>query len=146
MCINVFLYAESSQIVGGHAVVLIRCHPNCLVFMNSWGQKFADGGFFRIQDEKVLHSMEFFDVYWEEDDLTTSEKKAFERKGVEGWKEFLEKFKSIQEIPYMCPHCKEESKVDEFTGHHLEAMCPKCLQTFKPDGPGIMESLYLHSY
>ena len=140
-----FLCVESSQIAGGHAVVLIRCHPNCLVFMNSWGQAFGDGGFFRVENEKVLHKMEFFDVYWDEDDLTSSEKVAFEKKGVDEWKEFLKKFKSIQDLPYVCPHCKEESKVDEFTGHHLEAKCPKCLQTFKPDGPGILESLYLRS-
>ena len=140
-----YVYIESSQIVGGHAVVLIRCHPNCLVFMNTWGQEFADGGFFRVQDEKVLHNMQFFDIYWEEDDLTTSEKEAFDKKGVDEWKAFLEKFKSIQEIPYACPHCKEESRVDEFTGHHLEARCPKCQQTFKPDGNGLMECLYLHS-
>ena len=56
-----FLYIAKglSQILRGHAVVLIRCHPNCLVFMNSWGQKFADGGFFRVRDGTVLHDMEF---------------------------------------------------------------------------------------
>ena len=140
-----FLCLESSQIVGGHAVVLIRCHPNCLVFMNSWGQAFGDGGLFRVENEKVLHNMEFFDVYWDEDDLTPSEKVAVDKKGVDEWKKFLKKFKSIQDLPYVCPHCTEESKVDEFTGHHLEAKCPKCLQTFKPDGPGILESLYLRS-
>ena len=113
--------------------------------MNSWGDKFADGGFFRVQDEKVLHNMQFYDVYWEEDDLTTSEKEAFEKKGVDEWKEFLKKYKSIQELSYTCPHCKKESKVDEFTGHHLKAKCPKCWETFKPDGPGILESLYLYS-
>ena len=50
------------MIVGRHAVVLIRCHPNCLVFMNSWGEVFGDGGFFRVENEKALHNMEFFDV------------------------------------------------------------------------------------
>ena len=136
---------ESSQIVGGHAVVLIRCHPNCLVFMNSWGQNFGDGGFFRVRDEKVLHNMVFFDIYWEEEDLTSSEKRAFESKGVDEWKEYLKKFKSIQKLSYSCPHCNTESKVEEFTGHHLEAKCPKCFNTFKPDGSGILESLYLYS-
>lgn len=135
----------SSQIVAAHAVVLIRCHPNYLVFMNSWGDGFADGGFFRVQDEDVLHGMQFFDVYWEEKDLKPSEKEAFERKGIDEWKEFLQKFKSIKELSYECPHCKKESKVDEFTGHHLKAKCPKCLEIFKPDGFGIMESLYLNS-
>ena len=82
-------------------MVLIRCYPNCLVFMNSWGQKFADRGFFRVQDEKVLHNLEIFDAYWEEDDLTTSEKEAFERKGVEGWKQI---FGKIQKHPGITIH------------------------------------------
>ena len=129
----------------GHAVVLIRCHPNCLVFMNSWGEKFADVGLFRVHDDQVLHDMEFFDVYWKKEDLTQSEKEAFEEKGTDEWKKINEKFKSIQELLYKCPHCEELSKVREFTGHHLEAKCPKCSKTFKPDDSGILESLYLSS-
>lgn len=113
--------------------------------MNSWGQNFADGGFFRVEDEKVLHDMEFFDVYWNEKDLTSNEIGAFERRGVEKLKGLVGKFKSVHELPYACPHCKRESKVNEFTGHHLEAKCQKCLWTFKPDAPGILESLYLQS-
>ncbi len=35
---------------GGHAVVLIRCSPAYLLFMNSWGQAWGDGGFFRVKD------------------------------------------------------------------------------------------------
>ena len=49
--------------------------------MNSWGQHWGDGGFLRIQNAKVLPEMEFFDVYWNEDDLYSSEKKAFKKKG-----------------------------------------------------------------
>ena len=63
----------SQQILMDHVVVLIRCHPNYLLFMNSWGEDFVDGGFFRVRDENVFHKMEFFDVYWEEDDLLPSE-------------------------------------------------------------------------
>ena len=126
-------------------MVLIRCHPHCLVFMNSWGQDFADGGFFRVQNGKVLHDMQFYDVYWEEENLTSSEKGAFERMAFDKVKGLFTKFKSLQELSYVCPRCKKESYVDEFTGHHLEAKCPKCLRTFKPDGPGLLESLYLYS-
>ena len=47
---------------------------------------------------------------------------AFEEKGVNEWKKFLEKYKSIKELSYPCPraHCKKKSKVDKFTGHHLK--------------------------
>lgn len=137
-----FLCVGSSQIVGGHAVVLIRCHPNCLVFINSWGEDFADKGYFQVENEKVLHKMQFFDVYWKDEDLKPSERRAFKRKGVDVWNETIKTFKSIQKLPYVCPHCKVESTVDEYAGYYLEAQCPKCLQTFKPDGTGISDSLY----
>ena len=39
------LHIGASQTVGEHTVVLIQCHQDFLVFMNSWDQKFADGGY-----------------------------------------------------------------------------------------------------
>ena len=137
-----YVYIESSQIVGGHAVVLIRCHPNCLVFMNSWGQKFADGGLFRVQDEKVLHNMQFFDIYWEEDDLTTSEKEAFDKKGVDEWKAFL---KASRKYHMHVHTARRNKKLVNSLGIILKQDVPKCLQTFKSDGNGLMECLYLRS-
>ena len=76
-----YIGLNSYDVVAAHAVVLVRCEPNCLKFMNSWGQHWGDGGFFCIQNAKVLPEMEFFDVYWNEDDLYSSEKKAFKKKG-----------------------------------------------------------------
>jgi hypothetical protein len=54
---------------GGHAVVLVRCDAVSLTFMNSWGTKWADGGFFSISSESVLNDMKFYDVYWTLNDL-----------------------------------------------------------------------------
>ena len=50
------LYLDGSRTdPGGHAVMLAGCDPNCLTFMKSWGQEFADGGFFRVEDQSVLN-------------------------------------------------------------------------------------------
>ena len=61
---------------GGHAVVLINCSNDCLVFMNSWGQDFGDRGSFKVKDAQVLDDMKFYDIFWYEMDLKQSEKDA----------------------------------------------------------------------
>lgn len=48
----------------GHAVVLTGYQWNCLRLMNSWGQKWADNGFFRIKNSEVL-KLVFHDVFWD---------------------------------------------------------------------------------
>ena len=44
-------------------MVLMRCTPRGLTFMNSWGEEFANGGFFTVENENVLRNMKFYDVY-----------------------------------------------------------------------------------
>ena len=63
----------------GHAVVLIGCTPQYLKFMSSWGQDWADGGYFRVRDERALREMKFYDIYSKENKLTIKEKEAFQR-------------------------------------------------------------------
>ena len=129
----------------GHAVVLIRCEPDCLVFMNSWGQRWGDRGFFRIRNAEVLPNMRFFDVYWKESDLWPSEKEAFKQKGTDIAKEISQDLVTIYNLDYECPECKKTSKVKDYTGHLLETKCPRCYKQFKPDHVGVMQSLYLNS-
>jgi hypothetical protein len=62
----------------GHAVVLMDILPDRLTFLNSWGDTFGDGGFFHVEDSKVLN-MTFFDVYWTLNDLTAGEKHRYEQ-------------------------------------------------------------------
>lgn len=113
--------------------------------MNSWGDKWGDKGFFRIKNAKVLPKMKFFDVYWKEDELTPAEKEAFKQKGTKKAKEISQDLTSLYDLDYECPKCKIESKIKDYTGHLLEAQCPKCNGRFKPDHAGIMQSLYMNS-
>jgi aminopeptidase C len=66
----------------GHAVVLTSYNSKCLTFMNSWGQKWGDNGFFRVQNAEVLQ-LEFFDVYWTLNDLIEGEKECYHQRGSE---------------------------------------------------------------
>ena len=127
-------------------MVLIRCDPNCLTFMNSWGTDFANKGFFKVKDQNVLNNTTFFDVYWTEDDLTESEKEAFKREGTKRAQEIQETFPSIQELFYECPICHQISMVGGFTGHILEAKCPKCHKKFKPTNKDILRCLYSQTH
>lgn len=113
--------------------------------MNSWGQDWGDGGFFRIQNASVLREMKFFDVYWDEDNLYPSEKEAFKRKGADEAKNISQTFSSINELDYECPKCYCVSKIGDYAGNVLEAKCPKCRKSFKPDHEGLMQSLYISS-
>jgi len=54
---------------GGHAVVLTSYDAGSLRLMNSWGDDWADNGFFRVQNANVLPGLKFFDVSWTSDDF-----------------------------------------------------------------------------
>ena len=126
-------------------LVLTRCDPKCLTFMNSWGTDFADEGFFRVEDSSVLRDMLFYDVYWEMEDLTPKEKLAFEKEGTRRGKELLQTFPSLQDLPYQCPECKRISKVVEYYGNMLVAECSKCHKKFVPKNEQLLESLYIRN-
>ena len=57
----------------GHDVVLTHIGPNYLKFLNSWGKDFGDNGFFAVEPG-VLSESRYFDVFWEENDLSKEEK------------------------------------------------------------------------
>lgn len=123
---------------GGHAVVLIKCDPDYLTFINSWSTDFADGGFFRVQNQVL--NLRFYDVYWYENELMASEIEAFKKKCVEEGQNLVQKLPTgIQNLPYRCPnpHCYESLPVNAFILHFSDAECPKCHQRFKPTPLGL---------
>ena len=131
---------------GGHAVVLTSYDADSLRLMNSWGDDWADQGFFRVQNSDVL-GLEFFDVFWTLKDLSKKEKKAYEQHGAEVAGKLLKSLKGIQMVKYKCPLCNVESKVVDFSGHLLKAKCPVCEETFNAnkEGGDLALNLYLMS-
>ena len=141
------LRGASQTNASGHAVVLTRCSPKGLTFMNSWGEKFANGGFFTLEDEHIFHyPIKFYDVEWFESELKQSETMAFKRESSKRCKELGETFPSALKLPFVCPKCNRESQIKEFSGHALDATCPKCSQHFKPTNEQLIESLYLQAH
>lgn len=134
---------HSTQKLEGHAVVLTRCEPNALFFMNSWGVNWADGGFFKIKDESVLRNISFYDVYWIESELKPREINAYEAKKKEAAANFLNGLPSgVKELPYECPKCHVSSRAVDFIGNLIEATCPKCNQRFTPTVVGLVLNSY----
>ena len=136
----------STSGAGGHAVVLTSYDADSLRLMNSWGDDWADQGFFRVQNSNVL-GLQFFDVFWTLDDLTKKEKKAYEQHGAEVAGKLLKSLKGLQVVKYKCPLCAIESKVVDFSGHLLKAKCPACGGTFNAnkEGGDLSLNLYLMS-
>ena len=127
----------------GHAVVLTSFDSQCLRLMNSWSDRWADGGFFRVSDANVL-DLEFVDVFWTIADLKQSEKNAYSRHGADVAQNLFARLRGLQMAQYKCPLCHNQSKLGEFTGHALETRCPICKGSFRIENPG--EDLALNLY
>ena len=108
-----------------HAVVLTSFDSECLRLLNSWGENWADMGFFRVQNADVL-GLQFIDVYWTEKDLTDEEKYYFLKHGSEVARTLMNVFPSLKRAEFKCPRCSEISPVMKFTGTLSKAKCPKC--------------------
>ena len=137
---------HSTSPSGGHAVVLTSYDAESLRLMNSWGDDWADNGFFRVQNSDVL-GLEFVDVFWTPDILSQNEKRAYDQHGAEVAAKLMRSLKGIQMVKFKCPLCTVESKVVDFSGHLLKAKCPKCRGTFNANKAGgdLALNLYLMS-
>ena len=132
----------------GHAVVLTSFDSECLRLLNSWGERWADMGFFRVENADVL-GLKFIDVYWKEEDLTKEEKSYYEEHGSNVARKLMNSLTSLQQATYKCHKCSEWSPVMEFTGTLLHAKCPKCGNVFSTknaqEGNILALNIYLTS-
>ena len=140
------LKKNSTSYPGGHAVVLSSYDAESLRLMNSWGDDWADNGFFRVQNADVL-GLEFVDVFWTEENLSDGEKRAYRQHGAESAAKLIRSLKGIQMAKYKCPLCTVESMVVDYSGHLLKTKCPKCRRTFNANEAGgdLALNLYLMS-
>ena len=134
----------------GHAVVLTSFNSEYLRLLDSWGSDWADNGFIKVQNADVL-GFQFYDVYWEIEDLNEKEKTSFKELGSKRAKWLMETLPSLQRDDYTvkCPICRVDSPVKDFTGNLLQAKCPKCKKAFElkdvPKGNILALNIYLIS-
>ena len=116
----------------GHAVVLTSFNSEYLRLLDSRGSDWADNGFIKVQNADVL-GFQFYDVYWEIEDLNEKEKTSFKELGSKRAKWLMETLPSLQRDDYTvkCPICRVDSPVKDFTGNLLQAKCPKCKKPFE---------------
>ena len=131
----------------GHAVVLTSYDAKSLRLMNSWGDGWADNGFFRVQNANVLPRLKFFDVVRNDDRLSKEEKEAYKQHGAEIAAKLMRSLQGLQAAKYKCPSCAVESKVVDYSGHLLGPICPSCSKTLKVDETSgyLALNLYLTS-
>ena len=134
--------------LGGHAVVLTSFDSECLRLLNSWGEDWADMGFFRVENADVL-GLEFIDVYWTITDLTEEEKTYYEKHRSDVARELMNVLPSLKRAEYKCPKCSKRSPVMEFTGTLSLVECPKCGEVFSTknaqEGNILALNIYLTS-
>jgi len=132
--------------LAGHAVVLTRCRPDRLTFMNSWGLEWGNGGFFSISNAGVLSNpeapMRFFDVFFTLKDLSPGELKAYDEESARRLAATADACPSVLRLDCRCPLCEATSALREFTGHVAQAKCPRCGETFKPTADHLIRALY----
>ena len=138
---------HSTSNPGGHAVVLTSYDADSLRLMNSWGDDWADNGFFRVQNTNVLPGLKLFDVFWTLDSLSQKEKRAYDQHGPKIAAKLIGSLKGIQAVKYECPLCAVESRVVDYSGHLLKTKCPSCNGTFNANEAGgdLALNLYLTS-
>ncbi|KAL5045930.1 hypothetical protein BDW71DRAFT_214856 [Aspergillus fruticulosus] len=137
---------------GGHAVLLTRCDPHSLTFLNSWGRKWGDNGSFTIEDPSVLElddpaglaKMRFYDVYWQLGGLTEVERKRYSDYVDRMLQRFAGRHPTLLELEMACPLCKRSAPIADFTGSLREARCPSpdCEGTFEPEPGYLAQALY----
>ncbi|XP_068747200.1 uncharacterized protein [Montipora capricornis] len=145
---NLYSETDSKSEKDRHAVVLTSYDAESLRLMDSrYGVEFADGGFFRVQEASVL-GLQFIDVFWDWDKLNEEEKENYNTHGAEVARNLMKSLKGMQVAKYKCPLCHAESKVVDYSGHALDAKCPKCGGTFDPkkeENGDLALNLYLTS-
>lgn len=141
-CVDISKRVSGCKLVG-HAVVLTSYNSEWLHLMNSWGDLWADMGFFRIQNAEVL-DLKFIDVFWTLEDLLIEEKAYFRNRGGEVADNLIKKFIGLQKAEYQCPQCLCVSLVIDFKGTLREAICPKCTEKFKCNESGNILAMNIY--
>ena len=128
------LHPMANTSTTGHAVVLTSFDSECLRLLNSYGEKWADSGFFRVQKADVL-GFQFIDVFWTEEDLKEEEKTYFKKQGSIVAEKLMKWLPSLKDAEFTCPmtECSKRSPVMEFTGTLSHAKCPKCGNEFSTE-------------
>jgi hypothetical protein len=136
----------------GHAVVLTGCHPHSLTFLNSWGKEWGDGGSFKVESSEVLGSkqrpqMEFYDVFWYEDELPEEVQEAYRAWSSSKVSKKAGLFPGVYDLEARCPRCHHSSRIGEFEGTIHKVVCPRrdCREDFHPEPGHLLQAIYMRA-
>lgn len=131
--------------ISGHAVVLISSQIEYLRLLNSWGIYFGEQGFFKLKNSKVFREMHFYELYWDDNDLTQTEleehKKFKKMLSVDYFKN-TKNYEELCNYKVECPYCHEESRIKDFQGNLNQVKCPICEEFFDVKDEKLAQKLY----
>ncbi|CAO2657759.1 Nn.00g038850.m01.CDS01 [Neocucurbitaria sp. VM-36] len=135
---------------GGHAVVMVKCNPSSLTFLNSWGSDWGDNGSFQVENASTLEvkgapdwaRIRLYDIYWYEIDLTIKERQAYSAHIDEKVRSRATRHPSVFELEVQCPLCKQNAPIADFTGNVRSAKCPLCKQVFRTKPGHLVQAIY----
>ena len=129
----------------GHAVVLVSSQIEYLRLLNSWGIGFGDQGFFKIKNSEVFREIHFYELYWDDNDLTQTELEEHYKFKKMLSVDYFNNKKNYEEIcnyKVECPHCHEESRIKDFKGNLIQVKCPICKEYFDIKDEKLAQKLY----
>ena len=126
----------------GHAVVLIGA-SGPLKLLNSYGENWGDGGFFRIDKSNVFKEMHYYVIYWDQTNLNDIEKNKIAQKdlSIDYFKNY-DKIKELYKDKSKCKLCGKKSFNYEFKGTLKKVECPKCHKFFEPKDEKLKTKIY----
>ena len=75
---NILGERKKGEKLKGHSVILTQIFPDHLYFLNSYGKKWGDDGYFRVQNAEVLNA-KFMEISIEPYNYTDEQKGKFEQ-------------------------------------------------------------------
>lgn len=129
----------------GHAVVLVGSQIEYLRLLNSWGIDFGDQGFFKIKNSEVFREIHFYELFWDDNDLTQEELEEHYKMKKMLSVDYFKNRKNYEELlnhKVECPICHIQSRIKDFKGNLAQAKCPNCKEYFDVKDEKLSQKLY----
>ena len=108
----------------GHAVLVKEYNKDHITFLNSWGSNFGDNGTFKVKDLNVFRESIFYDIYYDEEDISEEEKNYYSKNinyianilnSYEGLstEKLINHYNNLLKQSFICTYCRSQINIDK---------------------------------